>query len=218
MMAVFGALVASCSSGGSGAPATITFSARPVLCFAPPASATAAPAPPGGLPSCAPSHAVTEASLHVAVAPKTYAGYTATLAIPPDPSFTNISSTTPAEATSSDTVLLGPAASNPAKVRYVLGPARLSRSQVVSATAYDEGGTWVDNVVLTTSGAKGLGALEAQQFHAMVAFVVDNKVLVPTVVEPTQRVETPPGAVFQLFAGLDKGGAQTVASELSGVS
>ena len=210
-----GAVAAGCSSTSTSTPAAITFSARPVLCYAPPAHSSATSVSPSSLPACSAASELSAARLHVAPAPSTYAGYTANLVVPPDPAFAAYRSTTPAEDTPAATVLLGPATSNPSKLRYVLGPASLTRSEVTSAVAYDEGGHWVDNVVLTKAGAAGLQSLEKTQFHAPIAFVVNSKVLAPTLVQPTAKTESAPGMVFQLIAGLNESEAKQLAAELS---
>ncbi len=220
--AALGVLLAGCSSsGGTGsAPAlgtgtAVTFDARPVLCYAPPF--TPGPiAPPAGapLPACAPPYELTAAHLHVRLNTNAYAGYTDSK-IPPDPQFAPYRSTPRASDLPSRDVLLPGAPTTGTRDRYVLGPASLTRASVTSALAYDEGGQWVDNVVLTGQGSVSWEALARTQFHALVAFVVNGVVLVATLIQPTQSSYSSSEGVIQIVAGLSEQQTKALAAELS---
>jgi hypothetical protein len=215
---VLGVFLAGCSSSTNTAPSTVTtFDARPVLCYAPNASPSSTPSAPRGvaLPACAPQYVLTASKLHVRPSSSAYAGYTINVHIPPDPQFTAYPSTpTTAEAPSQE-VLLPSALKGTTRLRYVLGPTSLSRASVLSALAYDEAGIWVDNVVLTDAGISAWNAMAKSQFHAFVAFVVNGKVLVASLIEPTQSSFSPSDGAIQVNAGLSEGQAKTLAAELS---
>ena len=73
-----------------------SFSARPVLCYAPPLTpSNRQPAPATALPNCGPSYQLTAANLAVDPDSGNIAGFTEKTSIPPDPQFASVASTSP---------------------------------------------------------------------------------------------------------------------------
>lgn len=193
--------VSNAEAGGGSVTASLTgagvspkgsasqFSLRPVLCYAPPLYASVVAAPTT-LPACEPGYNLAPADLRVVPSSTNVNGYVVNSTIGADPLFGNLPSTTTEADQASATVLLhdGNGDTDP---RYVLGPAGITPADVASATVVDQNGDYVVDLTMTSAGAVALDALERQQFHAFVAVVEDDTVIVSPLVEPTSRSFVP---------------------------
>ncbi len=164
---------------------------RPVLCEAG-VGAKLVPLKKGqSLPSCAASYQTTATNLAVTPA-NNVAGYTSN-SIPPDPAFTNIASTLPANDLKNQTVLL-PLLGNPG-VRYVLGPAQMTGHAIKKAVAQQtQAGAWVVNYTLTSSGSPLWDKVAQASFHQLLAIELDGVVQSAPLIQPGQ-------STFTSFAG-----------------
>jgi preprotein translocase subunit SecD len=127
---------------------------RPVLCTAPPYTAPApgTPPPPAGPPNCS-----------------------AAAAGQADATLASVPSTPKGSDTSQSNVLL-PQINSP--TRYVLGPAILNGSIIKSASAAvpQNGGGWLVNFTLTSSGSPKFDQLAQQYYQKQVAIELDGTV------------------------------------------
>ena len=192
------------------------FSVRPLLCFAsaatPGVGASAVLAP---LPVCAAAFALTVSNLEITPTPSNVGGYTSNLnQVPVDPQFAAYPSTDNAHDAAGASVLLPGTTGTPGSVRYVLGPAGLTASDVKSAKAHLVSGQWTVDLNLTGSGATKWDALAQRQFHALVGVVVDNKVLSAPVMQPTQASFSSFAGQLQVAGGLTEHQARSLASSL----
>ena len=197
-------------------PSAGAFSVRPLLCFAsaatPGVGASAVSAP---LPVCAAASALTVSNLEITPTPSNVVGYTSNLdRVPVDPQFAAYPSTDTAHDAAGATVLLPGTTGAPGSVRYVLGPAGLTGSDVRSAKAQLVSGEWTVDLHLTGSGATRWDALAQRQFHALVGVVVDNKVISAPVTQPTQATFSTFAGQLQIAGGLTEHQARSLASSL----
>jgi len=192
------------------------FSVRPVLCFAPPASAAAPLHPSTPLPACAAASALSATNLQVNPDSSSLGVTVSTnlVAMPPDPQFAAFPTTTPARDTPDATVILPGADRANTSVRYVLGPAGLTASDVQAAKVRFITGEWRVDLTLTESGSARWDALAKQQFHALVGVVVDNRVISAPINEPTQSTFISFSGRLQIAAGLTRQEAMALAGRL----
>lgn len=194
---------------------TSQFSLRPVLCLATPASAAAPLHPSTPLPACTAASALSAGNLRVDPAPSSPDGFSVDpAAVPPDPQFASFPSTTSARDTPGATVILPGVGAANTSVRYVLGPAGLTAGDVRAATVQFITGEWRVNLTLTESGSARWDALARQQFHALVAVVVDDRVISAPVNEPTQSTFISFSGRLQIAAGLTRRQAMALAGRL----
>ena len=187
------------------------FSVRPVLCLAPPASASAPLHPGTPLPACTAASALSAGNLRVDPADGISVD---PAAVPPDPQFASFPSTTSARDSPGATVILPGVGAANTSVRYVLGPAGLTAGDVRAATVQFITGEWRVNLTLTESGSARWDALARQQFHALVGVVVDNQVISAPVNEPTQSTFISFSGRLQIAAGLTRRQAMALAGRL----
>jgi hypothetical protein len=227
---VVASVVLSTGSGGRGsstAPASPTpiataaasaanLSFRPVLCYAAPlAVATGAAATTGPLPTCAPSSLLTAANLSVAPdANGTATGYTGPSNVPVDSQFAAYPSTSSANDRGNQTVLLAMAGGSVSDDRYVLGPAGLTASGVKSATAALVDRQWVVNLALTSRGSAQWDALARDQFHALIAVVINGKVVSAPLTQPAQSSYTSFAGRVQISGTFTRAQAKAVAARI----
>jgi hypothetical protein len=191
-----------------------TFSVRPVLCYAPPLTASSGqPAPTGTLPSCAPSYQLSAANLAVDPNPGNANGYTVKTSIQPDPQFASYASTPPSGASAASVVLL-PGAPSLGDTRYVLGPVGFSASGIKSARVAEQNGQWAVNLVLTNAGSARWDALVHQQFHAMLGIVDHGTVISAPITQPTQPSFSSFDGRVQISGGFTKQAARALAAQL----
>ena len=148
-----------------------TFYIRPVLCGAPPYSAT----PPGGagptatttMPSCAAVYQTTTTNLGVTPNANAPNGFTENTVLP-DPAFASYPSTPSQDDNPSKTVLLpgDPTSGVQQYARFVLGPAELNGSGIASVHVQDQAGagSWIIDIQLTPSGSAQWDAVACQEF------------------------------------------------------
>jgi preprotein translocase subunit SecD len=158
---------------------------RPVLCQAQdPTASKPKVVAPGKLPACGAQYLTTAANLAV----NTSTG-NPTNSIPPDPTFTNIKSTLPAQDNKKDEVLLPYLGEK--GVRYVLGKAELTGTAVKKAVAQqNQAGAWVVNYTLTSKGSPAWDAVAQKNFHAMVAIELDGVIQSAPLILPNQATFT----------------------------
>jgi SecDF, P1 head subdomain len=196
-------------------PTASQFSVRPVLCFAPPASASAPLHPGTPLPACTAASALSAGNLRVDPASSSLGGMSEDpAAVPPDPQFASFPSTTSARDAPDATVILPGVGGADTSVRYVLGPAGLTAGDVRAATVQLVTGEWRVNLTLTESGSARWDALARQQFHALVGVVVDNQVISAPINEPTQSTFLSFSGRLQIAAGLTRRQAMALAARL----
>jgi len=169
---------------------------RPVLCYAPPYTATKGSAPPATVPSgcSSPQYQLTAANLNVNASTGQ-----ATNTPGDDPVLAAIPNSTADydEAhPNSDVVLPASSDSGQAGVRYLLGPVGLSGTAIHSAQAAlpTGGAQWVVDSTLTGSGATKWDALAQQQFHSYIGIDLDGQIISAPLTLPSQ-------ATFSSFAG-----------------
>ena len=201
-----------------GSAATLTaseFSVRPVLCLAPPASTDAPLNLSAPLPACTAASALTAGNVGARFGPSSLGRSSENIAsFPPDPQFASIPSTPSTRDRSTTTVILpGPAGAN-TSVRYVLGPAGVTATDVRAATAQLVLGTWQVDLSLTTSGSARWDTLAHQQFHAYLGIVVDNRVISAPIDEPTNSTFTSLSGRLEIVAGLTERQAKALAATL----
>jgi preprotein translocase subunit SecD len=178
---------------------------RPVLCQADPASKTAKAVAPGKLPACGTDYLTTAANLDVNVSTGNPQN-----SIPPDPAFTNIKSTQPAQDNKKDEVIL-PYLGEPG-VRYVLGKAQLTGTAVHSAVAQqDQAGAWVVNYTLTKTGSPAWDAVAEENFHAMVAIELDGVIQSAPLILPSQATFTSFDGAGEISGSFTEASAKTLA-------
>jgi len=195
------------------APATahspVSLSFRPVLCNAPPLTLAAGQtASEGPLPSCSPASQLTASNL--SVDPSTGA---ATANPPTDAQFSSYPSTAASSGGVGGTVLL-PGVPGQGGTRFVLGPAALTQQGITAARAVDANGQWMVDLTLSAAGSTQWDSLTAQQFHALVAVVVNGKVISTPLVQPSQTSFTSFGGHLQVAGAFTEGQAKAMAAGL----
>ncbi|HEY5262926.1 MAG TPA: hypothetical protein VIJ08_01520 [Acidimicrobiales bacterium] len=159
------------------------FSFRAVLCFAPPLSKKTEFPLASAFPTCTSKFELTAKNL--GVDPNNSAAGFKSNTVAPDPRFLRFRSTpNPSIASAADVLLPGINAKAKSE-RFVLGPARLTRSDFKSATAVKLNlGQWVVNYRLTPAGSKVWNAFAKRQFHAMIAVVANGQVYSAPLIQP----------------------------------
>lgn len=191
-----------------------SFSARPVLCYAPPLTLSSGqPASAAALPTCGPSYQLTAANLAVDPDSGNVAGFTEKTNIAPGPQFAAFASTSPSNDNADATVLL-PGTRSEGDLRYVLGPVGLSAPGIKSARAVQQNGQWSVNFVLTSTGSTQWDALARQQFHAIIGIVDHGHVVSAPITQPTQSSFTSFNGEFQISGNFTKHQASALAGEL----
>lgn len=153
---------------------------RPVLCEAEVGTSLKPLAKGQKLPSCGANYLMSAANLAVS----TSTGEP-TNDIAPDPAFSDIASTLPANDNPKDEVLLPVLGSK--TLRYVLGPAELKGTAVAKATAQQsQTGAWVVNYTLTKTGSPEWDKVAEENFHAELAIELDGVVQSAPLIQPDQ--------------------------------
>jgi hypothetical protein len=158
---------------------------RPVLCLAPPFSSQA-PAASGTL-TCSPSTQLTEANLGVS---PNGTGFTANNVEKPDTALEGAPSTSPSAHHASSTVLL-PGLSSNGGTRYLLGPAQMTGTSIISAAARRDQttgkwtGRWVVDYTTNRRGVAILDKVAEQNFHQLLAVELDGVVYSTPLIQPT---------------------------------
>jgi len=177
-----------------------TFYVRPVLCGAPPYSAT----PPGGagpaatttLPGCATVYQTTITNLGVSPNANAANGFTENTVLP-DPAFASYPSTPSQDDNPLKTVLLPGAPTSGVRqyARFLLGPAELNGSGIASVHVQATGaGSWIIDILLNPSASAQWDAVAYQNFHKLIGIDVDGQVLSAPLLQPAQ-------AAFSSFQG-----------------
>jgi len=193
---------------------TPDLSFRPVLCYAPPLTLAAGHvASAGALPPCTVSTQLNAANLETTPDSNNVNGYTSNANIPADPQFATYPSTGMNTVTNGATVLL-PGVPAVGTGRYVLGPAALTQSGVTTASAALDNGQWDVNLVLTPQGATEWDALTKQQFHQLVAVVLNGKVISAPITQPTQSSWTSFNGEVQISGSFTQQQAKGLAADL----
>jgi len=191
------------------AHSTVSLSFRPVLCDAPPLTLAAGQtATEGPLPSCSPASQLTASNLSVDASTGA-----ATADPPTDARFSSYPSTTAGSSGVGDTVLL-PGVPGQGGTRFVLGPAALTQQGITAARAVDANGQWMVDLTLSAAGSSRWDSLTEQQFHALVAVVVNGKVVSTPLVQPSQTSFTSFAGHLQVAGDFTEGQAKAMAAEL----
>lgn len=191
------------------ANATVSLSFRPVLCYASALTLTSGQsASTGSLPTCSTVSALTAANLAINISTGQ-----ATANPQPDIQFSGYASTPSENAAPGATILL-PGEPGQGTTRYVLGPAAVTQSDVASATAGNENGSWTVNIRLTPQGAAKWDALVQQQFHAVIGVVENGKVISTPITLPTQSSFTSFGGQVQISGSFTQQQAKALARGL----
>lgn len=220
-------LLATSSNGGSPRPVVpagpapsataagkVSFSIRPVLCYAPTYAVPVGQAPSAGpLPACSPSSQLTASNLQVAPDSGNVNGYTSNSHVNADPQFATYPSTTSSNDKQGQDVLL-PTTPADGSARYVLGPVGLDRSAIAHAHVTHIGGQWAIYLALTSKGSEQWDTLAAQQFHAIVGVVINGRVVSAPITQPTQQAFTSFHGQLQISGGFTEHQAKVIASEL----
>ncbi|MGA7835424.1 MAG: protein translocase subunit SecD [Acidimicrobiales bacterium] len=178
---------------------------RPVLCQAEVGTGKLTTVAPGKLPACGAQYLMSAANLAV----NTSTGG-ATNNIAPDPAFTNIKSTKPAQDYKNDEVLLPVLGEK--GVRYVLGPSELSGTAVHKAVAQqDPAGAWVVNYTLTSKGSPEWDKVAEKNFHALLAIELDGVVQSAPIIQPDQASFTSFDGSGQISGSFTENSAKTLA-------
>ncbi len=185
---------------------------RPVLCAAPPFSASAAARTPSE--TCAAPYADTPASLDVQPRP---GGFTWSER-PPDPVLA--ADPTSTRDVPSDTVVLATTAgvTTPPGSRLLLGPSvmTLSRSTVASAAPHEvRARVWEVLVRLNASGSVRWDAAGHQFFHGLVAIDYGGRVVSTPLIQPTTASFSSFDGRLTVGGGLPHGEAVALAAALT---
>ena len=181
---------------------------RPVLCQVTQAKKTATYT--RALPACGASYALTAQNLAVSPNPNSAAGYGYNTAIPPDPKYAKVASTTPAADRPQKDVIL-PLLGSPG-VRYLLGPAQLTGQAIGKAFAQqDTLGAWVVNYTLTSKGSPQWDKVAQRNFHQELAIELDGVVQSAPLIQPTQTTFTSFGGQGQISGSFTEASAKNLA-------
>ncbi len=189
---------------------------RPVLCYAPPYSATTPkqPGPLGG-PPCAAPYELTGSALDVTPTSAPL-GYTSNN-IASDPSLAAYPNSTRDSPTR--VVLLGGKPAINGGQRYLLGPSemRLSAANVGSVVAQKvRTGQWIVTIHLTSGGATAWDRVADENFHQFLAIDVGGKVVSAPVIQPTQASFTSFDGAMEISGPLNSSMARAVAAAVRG--
>lgn len=189
---------------------------RPVLCYAPPYSATTPrPVGPLGGPPCAAPYELKQSALDVTPmsAPQGYTSNT----IAPDPSLAGYSNST--HDSPNRVVLLGGKRPINGGQRYLLGPSemRLSAANVGSVVAQkDRTGQWIVMIHLTSGGATAWDRVAQENFHQLLAIDVGGKVVSAPLIQPTQASFTSFDGAMEISGTLNASIARGVVAAVKG--
>ncbi len=221
------ALLITTTSSGSGtsqstpslsgvAASRTTVLIRPVLCYAPPYSATTPrPVGPLGGPPCAAPYELTASALDVTPT-SAQQGYSSNN-IAPDPSLAGYANST--HDSPNKTVLLGGQPRINGGERYLLGPSemRLSAANVGSVAAQkNHTGQWIVTIHLTSGGAVAWDRVAQENFHQLLAIDVSGKVVSAPLIQPTQASFTSFDGAMQISGALNASIARGVAAAVKG--
>lgn len=190
---------------------------RPVLCFAPPFTASKTSAPPTTVPSAcsASQYQLTAANLNVSTssqAPQNNPSADPALAAYP-------SSTSDFDASHQDSNVILPASqsSGQAGTRYLLGPVGLTGAAVHSAqAALPTGGTqWVVDANLTGAGAPKWDQMAQANFHQYIAIDLDGQVISAPLTQPSQSAFSSFGGKVEISGNFTQTSAQQLALNLN---
>jgi hypothetical protein len=192
------------------------FSIRPVLCYAPPLTVgSGQTAATGPLPTCAPSSELTASNLGVKPDPSNGNGYTSNSnVVRVDTQFAAYQSNSPTNDNRNDTVLLPAQSSDQGNVRYVLGPAALTRSAIKSASAQLVNNQWTISITFTGQGSTQWDTLAHSQFHAITGIDVGGKVVSAPIMQPTQSSFSSFNGQMQFSGSFNQKQAEALAAEL----
>jgi preprotein translocase subunit SecD len=180
---------------------------RPVLCEAT-VGKKLVPLGTKPLPTCAAAYEMTAANLNV-VPDAANSTYTSATPVP-DPQFTNIASTLPAQDDKTKSVLLP--VLGQAGVRYVLGPSELTGQSIGKAYAtQDSLGAWVVDYTLTGSGSPLWDAVAKANFHQMLAIELDGVIQSAPLIQPTQASFTSFQGQGEISGSFTENGAKNLA-------
>jgi hypothetical protein len=201
-----------------------SLSVRPVECgapaYSPPAGAVTAPTSTT-LPACAPQDRTDSANLVVTPRSGTRLGYTA-ITVPPDPAFGSYPSLAPVQAQSSptDTVLLSAATTTAGQKypRYVLGPSEFIDTGITRASFSKAQRNWVVTITVAPSSAAQWDSVAHQNFHQMVAFVVNGQVISASLVLPAQTSFSSYGGTIPVAVTRTAEQARNIAALLDGTT
>jgi preprotein translocase subunit SecD len=180
---------------------------RPVLCYAPPYSAStaakgSAAAAPTKLPtSCTSKYQLVTSNLSGTIGVGTGLGYR----VGTTPALASYRSLTPTKRndTPKQTVLLNGLAGQNASERYLLGPAQLNGTAVKKAVASQTSlGKWVVDMTLTSSGLAGWNKMARKYFHEVIGIELDGVVQSAPLTQPTTKA-------FTTFSSVQISGAFT---------
>ncbi|HEX3839719.1 MAG TPA: hypothetical protein VHU85_02900 [Acidimicrobiales bacterium] len=209
----------SVGDSSSAKPATVSsnaFSIRPVLCYAPPlTSGSGQASSTRPLPTCAPSSELTATNLGVKPDPSSANGFTSNSSVVrADPQFSGYPSTPLANDNPNDTVLLPAQSSQQGNIRFVLGPAAITRSAVKSASAHLVNNQWTINITLTGEGSTQWDALAQSQFHAIIGIDIGGKVVSAPIVQPSQTSFSSFDGQMQISGSFNQKQAEALAASL----
>jgi preprotein translocase subunit SecD len=184
---------------------------RPALCNAPPQQLVKGQVPPSGsLPTCSATSALNATNLAVNTNTGQPTGNT-----PPDAQFGPYQSTSSAADVAGSTVLV-PGPSGLGTLRYVLGPAGMTGTQIKSANALvTSTGLWTVNLNLTPTGATQWDALANAQFHAIIGIDLDAQVISAPLTQTSQQAFTSFNGQVQITGGFTESQAKALATELN---
>jgi preprotein translocase subunit SecD len=180
---------------------------RPVLCEAEVATkgTKLKTYAPGKLPTCGSEYLDTAANLDV----NTSTGEP-TNSIPPDPTFTDIATTSPAKDLKGNEVLLPVLGDS--GLRYVLGPAQLTGRAVKKAVAQqNQAGAWVVNYTLTGTGSPAWDKVADENFHQLLAIELDGVVQSAPLIQPSQATFTSFDGSGEISGSFTEGSAKNLA-------
>jgi preprotein translocase subunit SecD len=180
---------------------------RPVLCEAEVAAkgTKLKSYAPGKLPSCGANYLMTAANLDVNVSTGEPQN-----SIPPDPTFTDIKTTSPGKDFKNDEVLLPELGDS--GVRYVLGPEQLTGRAVKKAVAQqDQAGAWVVNYTLTGTGSPAWDKVAEDNFHQLLAIELDGVVQSAPLIQPSQSTFTSFDGSGEISGSFTEGSAKNLA-------
>lgn len=179
---------------------------RPVLCQS--VLTSKKPVVASTLPACGTKYQMTAANLNPTVN-NSVSGFSVSN-ISPDPQFSSIAATAPANDQANQEVIL-PVLGNPA-VRYVVGPAQLTGTAIAKAAAQlDTANQWVVNYNLTSAGSPAWDTVAKNNFHAMVAIELDGVIQSAPIIQPTQSTFSSFNGTGQISGSFTQSSAQKLA-------
>ncbi|HEY5026707.1 MAG TPA: hypothetical protein VII76_17150 [Acidimicrobiales bacterium] len=190
-----------------------TLEVRPVLCGAP-AATTGAPQPAASSPPCETQYATTPSNLDV----NTMTGQPANH-IGPDPIFATVASTPPQDDEPATSVLLpaDPLAGAQQYPRFVLGASQFGNAEIAQVQAHTNRNFAppVIDVTLSPAGATTWNAVALLNFHAYLAFVLDEQVISAPLIEPQNSTFSSFGTQMEISGNFTPTIAKTIAAVLA---